>query len=178
MFDFSDRLLLHQQPLAAMLLWRIWKSRKVMGSIESTSTYIIFHANDSIGYGMCFRNHLGQLLLGKSGYLHLYVLSLEAETIALLESIKMAISNGFHSVWFETVCKLHAYALSSSIVPNTEFGVQSLNVESFNLLITTLQRRLLRGKLIRLLIVLLEHLYLILTPMFSMVYHLLCTFYL
>jgi len=65
---------------------------------------------------------LGQLLLGKSGYLHLSASSLEAETIALLEAIKMAISNGFHSVWFETDCKLLVDALSLSTVPNTEFG--------------------------------------------------------
>jgi len=62
------------------------------------------------------------VILGKSGYLHLSASSLEAETIALLEAIKMAISNGFHSVWFEIDRKLLADALSSSTVPNTEFG--------------------------------------------------------
>ena len=168
-FGFFDRLLLHQQPLAAMLLWSIGKSRntKLWEALETTSTCIISRANDSLqewscmqrtklqvqnqvlthswvkphfgtikcntnaamfdnnstmGYGMCFRNHLRQLLLGKSGYLHLSASFLEAETIALLKAIKMAISNGFHFVWFETDCKLLADDLSSSTVPNTEFG--------------------------------------------------------
>ncbi|XP_024639931.1 uncharacterized protein [Medicago truncatula] len=92
------------------------------GTIKCNTDAAMFDNNSTIGYGMCFRNHLGQLVLGKSGYIHLYASSLEAETIALLEAIKMAISNGFHSVWFETDCKLFADSLSSSIVPNTEFG--------------------------------------------------------
>jgi len=62
--------------------------------------------NDAImGYGMCFRDSTGLLLLGKSDYFHSSATVLEAETIGLLEAIKVVISNGMHAVLFETDCK-------------------------------------------------------------------------
>lgn len=41
---------------------------------------------------------------------------LEAETVALLESINLAISNRWNNVLFETNCKTLVEALASSIV--------------------------------------------------------------
>jgi len=64
-----------------------------------------FHNNSTIGYGICFRDHLRQLLIGKAYFLHSSATVLEAEAIALLESLKMATTNGMHVVIFETDSK-------------------------------------------------------------------------
>jgi len=124
---------------------------------------------------------LVQLLLGKSVYIHLYALSLEAETIALLEFIKMTISNGFHSIWFETDCKLLADALSSSTVPNTEFGdlvsqCRILLSTNSDFIVSFIKRQV--YKVADSIARSLEHPHLTLTFMFSMMYHLLCILYL
>lgn len=75
-----------------------------------------------IRYDMCFTNSLGQLLLGKSRFLLSADTVLEAEFIALLESIKTATSNGMHIVLFETNCKSLVDTITSSIVPISKFG--------------------------------------------------------
>jgi len=47
---------------------------------------------------------------------------LEAEFIALLESIKTTISNGIHTVLFETDCMSLVDALTSPAISISEFG--------------------------------------------------------
>jgi len=64
-----------------------------------------FHNNSIIGYGICFQNHLGRLLISKSDFLLSSATVLDAEAIALLESLKMATTSGMHQVLFETDCK-------------------------------------------------------------------------
>jgi len=88
------------------------------GNVDAT----MFDNNTIMGYEMCFRNSLGQLLLGKSGFLLSFSTVLEAESIALLESIKTTISNGMHTVLFETDCKFLVDALTSPAVLISEFG--------------------------------------------------------
>lgn len=63
------------------------------GTTKCNVDAAMFDNNTIMGYGMCFRNSLGQLLLGKSRFLLSFATVLEAESIALLESIKTAISN-------------------------------------------------------------------------------------
>jgi len=41
----------------------------------------IFNNSSIVGYGMCFRDSIGQLLLGKSYYLQISATVLEVETI-------------------------------------------------------------------------------------------------
>jgi ribonuclease HI len=93
-----------------------------MGRIKCNVDAALFSNNTMMGYGMCFRDFFGQLLYGKSGYLLSSATVLEAETIALLESINVAISNGWNNVLFETDCKTLVEALYSPIVPTNEFG--------------------------------------------------------
>jgi len=61
-----------------------------------------FHNNSTVGYGIWFRDHLGQLLIGKSDFLHSSTTVLEAEVVALLEYLKMVATNRMHVVLFET----------------------------------------------------------------------------
>jgi len=75
-----------------------------------------------MGYGICFRNSTGVLILGKSGYYYSSTTVLEAETIGLLEVIKEAISIGMQVVRFEIDCKTIPDALSINNIPQNEFG--------------------------------------------------------
>ena len=185
LFNLFDKLLLHHQHLAAMVLWSLSKSRnaKLWEATDTSPNFIISHAKDTLqewscmqrtkhqeqnpthtsswvkpptgtlkgnvdaamfdnntimGYGMCFRNSLGQLLLGKSGFLLSFSTVLEIESIALLESIKTAISNGMHTVLFETDCKSPVNALTSPVVPISEFGNLESNVVGCCLVIPTM----------------------------------------
>jgi len=149
--------------------------KPLMGRIKCNVDAALFNNNTMMGYGMCFRDFFGQLLYGKYGYLLSSANVLKAKTIALLESINVAISNGWNNVLFETDCKTLVEALASPIVPTNEFGDLVSCGRSLWLVIPTLQCHSLGGKLIKFLIVLLEHLYLTLAPIFSMMYHPLCT---
>ena len=168
LFNLFDKLSLHHQHLAVMLLWSLWKSHnaKLWEATDTSPNFIISHAkgtlqkwscmqrtkhqeqnlthtsswvkpptgttkcnvdaamfdnNTIMRYGMYFRNSLGQLFLGKSGFLLSFATVLEAGSIALLESIKTAISNGMHTVLFETDCKSLVDALTSPTIPISEF---------------------------------------------------------
>jgi len=92
------------------------------GMIKCNVHATMFDNNTIMRYDMCFRNSLGQLLLGKSGFLLLIATVLEVEFIALLEFIKTTISNKMHIVLFETVYKSLVDTLASSIVPISKFG--------------------------------------------------------
>jgi len=92
------------------------------GTTKCNVDATMFDNNTIMRYGMCFRNSLGQLLLGNSGFLLSFATVLEAKSIALLESIKTSISNGMHTVLFETDCKSLIDALTSPAVHISEFG--------------------------------------------------------
>jgi hypothetical protein len=126
-----------------------------------------------------FRNSLGQLLLGNSGFLLSTATVLEDEFITLLESIKTTISNGTHIVLFEIDCMSPVDTFTSSIVSISEFdnlvsSCLSLLSSNPNYVMCFVKE----GKLIGLPMLLLEHYYLTLTPLLSIIYHLLCTIYL
>jgi ribonuclease HI len=91
------------------------------GVIKCNVDAAIFH-NNTVGYGMCFRNSVGHFLMGKSAHLHSSISVLEAEAIALLAAINTAISLGYHNVMFETDSKLLADAINSSSSFNNELG--------------------------------------------------------
>lgn len=90
-----------------------------------------FHNNSITGYGICFRNHLAELLIGKSDILLSSATILEAETIALLESLKMATTNGMHEVLFETDSKTLVDVIKSNATPQNEFGDLIIQCRSF-----------------------------------------------
>jgi len=90
-----------------------------------------FHNNSTVGYGIYFRDHLGQLLIGKSDFLHSFATVLEAEAIALLESLKMATTNGMHAVLFETDSKTLVEIIKSHATPHNELGDLIVQCRSF-----------------------------------------------
>jgi ribonuclease HI len=90
-----------------------------------------FHNNSTVGYGICFRDHLGQLLIGKSDFLHSPSTVLEAEAIALLESLKMAIVNGMHVVLFETDSKTLVEIIKSHATSHNELRDLIVQCRSF-----------------------------------------------
>ena len=69
---------------------------------------------------ICFRDSTRLLLLGKSDYFESSATVLEAETISLLEAIKVVISNGMHVVLFES-CKTLYNVISFTKVPLIDF---------------------------------------------------------
>jgi len=74
-----------------------------------------------LGFGMCFRDFKGTLLLGKSDFYLSSATILEAKSIGLLD-IKVAISNGMYVVLFETDSKILSDAINSNFTPSNEFG--------------------------------------------------------
>ncbi|XP_024630723.1 uncharacterized protein [Medicago truncatula] len=89
------------------------------------------HNNSITDYGICFRNHLGELLIGKSDFLLSSATILEAETIALVESLKMATTNGMHEVLFETDSRTLVDVIKSNATPQNEFGDLIIQCRSF-----------------------------------------------
>jgi len=61
-----------------------------VGTTKCNVDVATLHNNSIVGYGICFRNHLGQLPINKSNFLLSSTTVLEAEAIALLESLKIA----------------------------------------------------------------------------------------
>ncbi|KEH37011.1 hypothetical protein MTR_2g028885 [Medicago truncatula] len=57
-----------------------------------------FDNNSVMGYGMCFRDSMGVLLLGKSDFYYSSATVLEAESLGLLDAIKVAISHGMRDI--------------------------------------------------------------------------------
>jgi ribonuclease HI len=97
-------------------------SKPPEGTIKCNVDAASFNNNSIMGYGICFRNSSGVLIIGKSGYYYASTTVLEAETIGLLEAIKEAISTGMQAVIFETDCKTIPDALSVNNIPENEFG--------------------------------------------------------
>ncbi|XP_024633515.1 uncharacterized protein [Medicago truncatula] len=145
-----------------------------IGTIKCNVDAAAFNNNSIMGYGMCFRDYTGTFLLGKSDFYHSSATVLEAESLALLDAIKVAISNEMHVVLFETDSKILADALTNNSSPTNEFGdlvtqCRSLLLDKPDFAVSYV------GKQIVLLIVLLELRYLILAPIFFIMYCLLCT---
>jgi ribonuclease HI len=92
------------------------------GYIKCNVDAALFNNNTTMAYSLCFRDSTGALLIGKSEYLHLSVSVLEAESLGLLHSLKMTISNSMHNVTFETDSKTLADALSARNILSNEFG--------------------------------------------------------
>ncbi|RHN55891.1 putative RNA-directed DNA polymerase [Medicago truncatula] len=93
-----------------------------IGTIKCNVDAAAFNNNSIMGYGMCFRDYTGTFLLGKSDFHHSSATVLEAESLALLDAIKLAISNEMHVVLFETDSKILADALTNNSSPTNEFG--------------------------------------------------------
>lgn len=106
-------------------------SRPPEGTIKCNVDVASFNNNSIMGYGICFRNSSGVLILGKSGYYYSFTTVLEAETIGLLEAIKEAISTGMQAIRFETDCKSIPDALSVNNIPQNEFGDLISQCKSF-----------------------------------------------
>jgi hypothetical protein len=62
----------------------------------------LFNNNTITGYGLCFRDSTGQLVLGMSNYAFFSSSPTEAEALGLLEAIKLAVEYGYQSVTFES----------------------------------------------------------------------------
>jgi len=93
-----------------------------VGKIKCNVDAAAFNNNFVMGFGMCFRDFKGNLLLGKSDFYHSSTTILEAESLGLLDAIKVAISNGMHVVLFETDSKILSDAINSNFTPSNEFG--------------------------------------------------------
>lgn len=93
-----------------------------VGKIKCNVDAAAFNNNYVMGFGMCFRDFKGTLLLGKSDFYHSSATILEAESLGLLDAIKVAISNGMHVVLFETDSKILSDAINSNFTPSNEFG--------------------------------------------------------
>lgn len=78
----------------------------------------LFQNNFITGYGFCFRNPLGHLVLGVSNFIHQSSLPIEAEALGLFEAIKFAIAENMSSVIFESDCKIIVDIVNSPEVPN------------------------------------------------------------
>jgi len=104
------------------------------GTIKCNMDAAIFQNNAVAGYGICYRNSEGELLLGKSAIIHSSLSVLEAEAIALLEAMKLSISSRFHHVYYETDSKILTKAILSNTIHHNEFG--DLVAQCRNLLIT------------------------------------------
>jgi len=65
---------------------------------------------------------MGQFLLGESDDYSSFATLLEAETLGLLEALKVAISNGMHFVLFETDSKILSDMLATNNSPMNKFG--------------------------------------------------------
>jgi len=81
-----------------------------------------FNNNTIMGYGMCFRDSTGKLLIGMSGYSQISTTVLEAESTGLLETIKTTTSNGLQRVLFEIGSRSLVNALNTSNTPLNKFG--------------------------------------------------------
>ena len=92
------------------------------GMLKCNVDAAMFQNNAIEGYGLCFRNSMGQFIIGKSAFSSSPGSVLEAEAIALFEAFKMAISCGFLSVHFETDNKTLVDAVHSNSTHINEFG--------------------------------------------------------
>ena len=81
-----------------------------------------FHNNSIMGYGICFCDSMGVLLLGKSDFYYSSSTVLEAESLGLLDAIKVAISHGMCDVMFETDSKILSDVIATTTTPINEFG--------------------------------------------------------
>jgi ribonuclease HI len=82
----------------------------------------LFNNNTITGYGLCFRDSTGQLVLGMSNYDFFSSSPTEAEALGLLEAIKLAAARGYHSVTFESDCRFVVDAVNTTQVPQNEVG--------------------------------------------------------
>jgi ribonuclease HI len=82
----------------------------------------LFNNNTITGYGLCFRDSTGQLVLGMSNYAFFSSSSTEAEALGLLEAIKLAVERGYQSVTFESDCRFVVEAVNTTQVPQNEVG--------------------------------------------------------
>ncbi|XP_024636515.1 uncharacterized protein [Medicago truncatula] len=93
-----------------------------VGMIKCNVDAAAFDNNSVMGYGMCFRDSMGVLLLGKSDFYYSSATVLEAESLGLLDAIKVAISHGMRDIMFETDSKILSDAIAAATIPINEFG--------------------------------------------------------
>ncbi|KAK2393051.1 hypothetical protein QL285_055032 [Trifolium repens] len=115
-----------------------------------------------MGYGICFRDHIGHFMHGESSWKQCYMPTIEAEATTLLASIQSTLAHDYQAVLFETDCKSVVDALASHSAPQNELGdiisqCKILLSNNNNYPVSFVRRQ-------RLLIVWLEHPYLILAP--------------
>jgi len=82
----------------------------------------LFNDNTITGYGLCFRDSTGQLVLGMSNYAFFSSSPSEAEALELLEAIKLDVVRGCQTVTFKSDCKFVVDAVNTSQVPLNEVG--------------------------------------------------------
>jgi len=82
----------------------------------------LFNDNTITGYGLCFRDSTGQLVLGMSNYAFFSSSPSEAEALGLLEAIKLVVAHGYQTVTFESDCRFVVNAVNTSQVPLNEVG--------------------------------------------------------
>ena len=92
-----------------------------LGHIKCNVDAAFFNNNETMAYGMCFRDSTCTLLFCKSDYMHYSCLSWK-QNLLVFYTLKTAISNGFHNVTFETDIKTLVDTLSAHNVPLNEFG--------------------------------------------------------
>jgi len=124
---------------------------------------------------VCFQDYIGQFLLGKSDYSPSSATILKAETLSLLEALKVAISNGMHFVLFETDSKILSDTPATNNSPINEFGdlvsqcrSLLLNINDFVVSYVRRQTNKVPYSIIR---ASLSHI----SPIFFMMYQLICT---
>jgi len=92
------------------------------GALTCNVDAAIFQNNIMAGYGIFFRNSMGQFLMGKSAFSTSSGSVLEAEASALFEALKLAVSRVFQSVHFETDNKTLVDAVNSNSIHLNGFG--------------------------------------------------------
>jgi len=105
-------------PQDQQLAWTKSQPRYIKCNVDAA----LFNNNTTMAYNLCFRDSTCAVIVGKYEYLHLYVSVLEVESLGLLHSLKMAISNDMHNVTFETDSKTLVDAISARNITLNEFG--------------------------------------------------------
>jgi hypothetical protein len=108
-------------PIHHAISTHAWTKPSV-GTIKGNIDVAAFNNNSVIEYGTCFCDSTSTFLLGKSDFYYSSATILEAESLGLLNAVKVIISNGMHDVLFKTNLKLMSDSLNSNSSPSNEFG--------------------------------------------------------
>jgi len=110
-----------KHPVQEMTHDALWE-KPPLTVVKCNVDCVLFKNNSIMGYGLCFKDSMGLLLLGMSNYEFLRVTPSEAKASGLLEEVKLSIARGMQSVIFESDCKIVVYVVNSSVNPHNELG--------------------------------------------------------